>query len=115
MQKRESIADEESIGTEGRGGLFVRVQADGRSRRYQKQSNVEASPGCAVRVSVGLRGKTGRGIKRVARLLAFIDPLTGHLVVRMGMYDISKTKRGQEEGPQIVWNSDVPVIDTDDE
>jgi hypothetical protein len=109
----EAIADEESVGETGRGGFVCRLQADGSSRSYSKQSHVELAPGSCFRVSVGASGKK-RGLpKRVARLLAFVDPLTGHLVVRMGMYDITATTKGAEEGPQIVWTSDAPVCDID--
>lgn len=110
---RETIADEEEIGTEGRGNLWCRVQADGAARSYIKQNYIELQPGCCFRVSIGVRPRGGGRTEKVARVLAFIDPLTGNLVTRMGMFDISETKQGKEVGPQIVDVSDVPVCDLD--
>lgn len=53
----------------------------------------------------------------MARILAFIDPITGKLVVRMGMWDVSRSTRGAEVGPQVVYESEAPVyeVDTRDE
>lgn len=112
-EPNETVADEEAIGTEGRGGLFCRVQADGASRGSVRQHHVELRPGSCIRVSVGARRVRGKTVKKVARLLAFVDPITGKLVIRMGMYDISTSTKGHEDGPQIVDVSDAPVCDID--
>lgn len=118
MGSEQVIDDEDSIGiddTAGR-GIVCRVQCSGESRRVEKTASVSSVPGSAIRVSigsgVGAYGKrsqrNGLG-KKVARLLAYVDPLTGKLVVRMGMYDISKHRKGVEVGPQVVWESDSPI------
>jgi hypothetical protein len=109
------MRNEEDIGVEGEdgGGLFARVQVDGSSRRYERRATAGLAPGSAIRVSIGARKGRGKGLGRVARILAYIDPLTGNLVVRMGMYDITKNRRGSEVGPQVVFTSDTPVCGID--
>lgn len=111
--RRRDINDEESIGTKGEGDITCRVQADGDSRSFQTRSSVRAVPGSAIRVSIVPSRKRKSSFGRVARILAFVDPLTGKLVVRMGMWDVTRSTKGCEIGPQVVWESDVPVCKVD--
>lgn len=102
---------EEDVGTDGRGQLVCRTQVHGSSHKFSKQTAAELSPGTVIRVSLGVRNVRGKGPKVVARMLAFVHPETGKLVVRMGMYDISKENRGKPFGPQVVHESDTPVYE----
>lgn len=105
--------DEEAIGSDGTSGIQWRVQGSGKASKYQRSGSVASGPGSVIRVSVGpSRGKSS-GVRTVSRLLAFVDPLTGKLVVRMGMWDVSRSTKGHEVGPQVVWESDVPVCKVD--
>lgn len=105
--------DEEGIGVEGEGSLVCRTQVSGKTRRFQRQIQADLSPGSTVRVSVGVSGTRVRGDAKVARILAFVDPLTGKLIIRMGMYNIKKNTVGHEEDQQLVYESDVPVVKLD--
>lgn len=105
--------DEEAIGSEGSGSLLCRVQVNGKRQRFQKQISADLSPGSTIRVSVGIGGTRIRGDAKVARILAFVDPISGKLVVRMGMFNIKKNTRGHEEDQQLVYTSDEPVVKLD--
>lgn len=98
--------DETDIGIDTPDGgtdLQCRVSVAG-GRSYTKTVAMAAAPGHALRVSV-----TARGLKHSARILAFVDPMTGKLVIRMGMFVTDKNGRGNEENEQIIWDSDKPV------
>lgn len=110
---KRDLSDEERIGTKGEGRIAARVQADGQSRSFQQTSSVKAAPGSALRVSITARDGRSKRFGKTARILAFVDPLTGELVVRMGMWDVTRSTKGHEIGPQVVWRSDVPVCKVD--
>lgn len=105
--------DEEAIGSDGTSGIQWRVQGNGAGSKYQRSGSVASSSGSVIRVSVGPSHGKKSGVRCVSRLLAFVDPLTGKLVVRMGMWDVSRSTKGHEVGPQVVWESDVPVCKVD--
>lgn len=106
----ETVDDEESVGSKGSGNLSATVQVHGSQRRFSTRASAKLAPGSVIRVSVVASGKTSKGNRRAARLLAFVDSVTGDLVVRMGMWDTSRSTKGSEVGPQIVWRSEVPVV-----
>lgn len=106
---------EDEIGQTGRGGLVCRTAVRGKNQSYFKQSSAELAPGSTIRVSVGANGRRSKNPKMVARILAFVHPTTGKLVVRMGMFDIAKSSHGRQSGPQVVWESDVPVYEVENE
>ena len=108
------LADEESIGVNGRGSLYCVVKCDGPKSSYSKKSAVELRPGSVIRVSIGVAGKHPNKPKKTARMICFVDPFTGKLVTRMGVYDISKSRSGREDSMQIVETSDLPVVSIDE-
>ena len=109
----ETVDDEESVGSRGDGSLTASVQVHGSQRRFSTRSSAKLAPGSVIRVSVVASKKGSKGNRRAARLLAFIDSVTGELVVRMGMWDTSRSTKGSEVGPQVVWRSEVPVVKID--
>lgn len=109
----ETVDDEESVGTKGSGGLHCSVQVHGSQRRFSTRSSAKLAPGSIIRISVVASGKKGKALKRAARALVFVDSVTGELVIRMGMWDISSNTKGCEVGPQVVYRSDIPVVDID--
>lgn len=111
----ETVDDEESVGSRGSGSLTANVQVHGSQRRFSTRSSAKLAPGSVIRVSVVAGGARAKAPKRAARMLAFIDSVTGELVVRMGMWDTSRSTKGSEVGPQIVWRSEVPVVKIDNE
>lgn len=113
MRQKREVRDEAAIGTKGSGPLQAHVQVDGKSRSFSTTCSADAAPGSTIRVSIRCGPNKGRRVGKVARVLAFIDPLTGKLIVRMGMFDVSRSTRGAEDGPQVVWDSDGPVCDVD--
>ena len=111
----ETVDDEESIGSKGSGSLTASVQVHGSQRRFSTRASAKLAPGSVIRVSITAGGLRAKKIKRAARILAFVDSVTGELVVRMGMYDISRNTKGCEDGPQVVWRSEIPVVDIEGE
>lgn len=92
-----------------RPGLTIRVGVSS-ARVFQKVVGCRGAPGDSVKATICFRGLDGKFIPERARILAFIDPLTGKAVVRMGMVkNDDETGSGQEVDSQVVWNSDVPV------
>lgn len=100
--------DEESIGIDspdGGDGITCRVGTTTSTGGRSRTARIHAEPGNAIRVSVAFQGANKRNkSQESARILAFIDPITGAGVVRMGLY-----KNGKEEGKQIVWQTDFPI------
>lgn len=100
--------DENDIGHSKADGssLSCRIHVDAGDRPFQRSASCAAVVGNAIRLVLSFGG-TGVA----ARLLAYVDPLTGKAVIRMGMFDISDNNRGHEIGDQIVWDSDEPIIE----
>jgi len=107
------VDDEESIGAEGRSGIRWRVQVDGDRERYERSGAVPARPGYSIRFSLGPAQGRRDGIRKVVRAIAYVDPITGKLVIRMGQWDVSKGTKGEEESQQVVFESDVPICKID--
>lgn len=114
-RNRDPLHDEEAIGTDGIRGLQWRVQASGRVKKTERSGSVDGAPGSVIRVAIGPSNGKRQGVRQVARILAFIDPLNGKLVVRMGMWNVSRSTKGYEEGPQVVWESDTPIVKVDND
>lgn len=111
----ETVDDEESVGTKGSGNLTATVQVHGSKRRFSNRASAKLEAGSVIRVSIVFGGKGSKTVKRAARILAFVDSVTGEGVVRMGMWDTSRSTKGSEVGPQVVWRSEVPVVKIDSE
>ena len=104
------IDDEESLGVDspdGGDGIECQVRATRAGVGVRRHVRMGANPGNAIRVSIHFGG--GGNSKNSARILVFVDPLTGKGIVRMGMFDLSKNRRGKEIGKQLVWETDTPV------
>lgn len=101
-------SDEDSIGIESADGgrdLVCRVYVGGsEGRSFSRAVSTSGKPGRTIRCTLRLAG-----YPHTARLLAYVDPMTGQLVVRMGMLKKDKKGRTSEEDEQIVWTSDAPV------
>ncbi len=104
------MIDESEIGVDSPDngdGIKCRVHVTSAGGAANRTVRIGALPGNAVRVSISF-GRSSKA-KASARVLVFVDPLTGKGVVRMGMYDTSKSTSGRETGKQLVWETDTPV------
>lgn len=102
--------NEDDIGIDspdGGAGITCNVRANSNTRRIQRSTRASAEPGSTIRVSISFNSE--RGGKNSARILAYIDPITGKGIVRMGMFDTSSSAIGKEVGKQLVWETERPV------
>lgn len=99
------MIDEDGIGSESPDGgtdIVARVAVGGK-RNYTRTITAKAIPGSAIRLTLHFGG-----LKHSARILAFVDPMTGKAVIRMGMLE-RKGGKVSEADQQIVWDSDGPI------
>lgn len=108
MKDRLDIPDEESIGVDSPDqgtGISCRVSTTTNSGSRRRDTRIQSEPGNFLRCSVGFKsvGKSKKS-EAEARVLVFVDPLTGNGTIRIGLW-----KDGKEYERQIVYETDIPV------
>lgn len=108
LTQPKSVTNEEDIGIDspdGGDGLSCRVSTTTPTGARRRHTQINAEPGNFIRVAVNFKGNGG-GKKggKTARILAYVDPLTGKGVIRLGLYDGNK-----EYNRQIMYETDIPV------